>query len=86
MGMGCHFLLQGIFLTQGSNPCLLHLLHWQPGPLVPPGKPLAPDELSNSDLLLSGPPFPPVIPYTGPSSTLNFSELQSVPSPTDGFT
>ena len=28
-GMGCHFLLQGLFLTQGSNPCLLHLLHWQ---------------------------------------------------------
>ena len=28
-GAGCHFLLQGIFLTQGSNPCLLHLLHWQ---------------------------------------------------------
>ena len=26
-GVGCHFLLQGIFLTQGSNPCLLHLLH-----------------------------------------------------------
>ena len=25
-GIGCHFLLQGIFLTQGSN---LHLLHWQ---------------------------------------------------------
>ena len=24
--MGCHFLLQGIFPTQGSNP---HLLHWQ---------------------------------------------------------
>ena len=23
----CHFLLQGIFLTQGLNPCLLHLLH-----------------------------------------------------------
>ena len=23
--MGCHFLLQGIFPTQGSNP---HLLHW----------------------------------------------------------
>ena len=22
-------LLQGIFLTQGSNLCLLHLLHWQ---------------------------------------------------------
>ena len=27
--MGCHFLLQGIFLTQGSNLCLLSLLHWQ---------------------------------------------------------
>ena len=24
--VGCHFLLQGIFLTQGSNP---HFLHWQ---------------------------------------------------------
>ena len=24
-----HSLLQGIFLTQGSNPCLLCLLHWQ---------------------------------------------------------
>ena len=22
--VGCHFLLQGIFLTQGSNPHLLH--------------------------------------------------------------
>ena len=28
-GVGCHTLLQGIFLTQGSNPGLLHLLHWQ---------------------------------------------------------
>ena len=28
-GVGCYFLLQGIFLTQGSNPCLLSLLHWQ---------------------------------------------------------
>ena len=39
--MGCHALLQGIFPTQGSNPCLLHLLHWQAGslPLAPPGKP-----------------------------------------------
>ena len=25
-GVGCHFLLQRIFLTQGSNP---QLLHWQ---------------------------------------------------------
>ena len=29
-GVGCHFLLQGIFPTQGSNP---HLLHWQAGSL-----------------------------------------------------
>ena len=36
-GVGCHFLLQGIFLTQGSNPHLLCLLHWQAG-TVPPGK------------------------------------------------
>ena len=25
--VGCHSLFQGIFLTQGSNPCLLHLVH-----------------------------------------------------------
>ena len=31
MGVGCHLLLQGIFPTQGSNPCLLHLLRWQGG-------------------------------------------------------
>ena len=39
-GVGSHVLLQGIFLTQGSNPHLLHLLHWQAGslPLVPAGK------------------------------------------------
>ena len=37
----CHALLQRIFPTQGSNPRLLCLLHWQVGfsPLVPPGKP-----------------------------------------------
>ena len=28
-GVGCLFLLQGIFPTQGSNPRLLCLLHWQ---------------------------------------------------------
>ena len=41
-GVGCHFLLQRIFPIQGSNPNLLHLLHWRVGslPLVPPGKPV----------------------------------------------
>ena len=39
--MGCHFLLQGIFPTLGSNPCLLCLPHWQvdSSPWMPPGKP-----------------------------------------------
>ena len=40
-GVDCHFLLLGIFLTQGSNPCLLHLLYWLVGslPLALSGKP-----------------------------------------------
>ena len=40
-GMGCHFLLQGFFPTQGSNWALLCPLHWQADslPLAPPGKP-----------------------------------------------
>ena len=39
---GCHALLQGIFPTQWSNPCLLYLLHLQAGslPLASPGKPM----------------------------------------------
>ena len=39
-GVSCHFLLQGVFPTQGSS---LHwFLHWQVGslPLAPPGKPI----------------------------------------------
>ena len=31
----CHFLLQGIFPTRGSNPCLLGLLDWQVDSLPP---------------------------------------------------
>ena len=39
-GVGCHFLPEGIFLTQGLNSHLLHLLHWQAGSLLlaPPPK------------------------------------------------
>ena len=39
--VGCHFLLQKIFPTQGLNPHLFCLLHWQGGslPLAPPAKP-----------------------------------------------
>ena len=38
--MNGHLLLQGIFPTQGLNPCLLHLLRWQAGSLLlgPPGE------------------------------------------------
>ena len=40
-GVGCHFLLQGIFQTQGSNLHLLCLLQWQSDslPLASPRKP-----------------------------------------------
>ena len=40
-GVGCHFLFQGIFPTQGSNLCLLYLLYWQVASLPSelPGKP-----------------------------------------------
>ena len=39
--LDCRFLLQGIFLTQGLNPCLLYTLHWQADSLPTglPGKP-----------------------------------------------
>ena len=33
-GVGCHFLHQGIFLTQGSKLHLLHFLHWQADSLL----------------------------------------------------
>ena len=41
-GVGCHAIFQGILPTQGWNPSLLHLLHWQMGslPVGPPGKPV----------------------------------------------
>ena len=50
IGLGCHFLLQEIFLTQGSNPCLLH---WQVDSLPlsqSPRKPLSAMEVVNSFL------------------------------------
>ena len=44
-GVGCHFLFKEVFLTQGSNPCLLRLLHWQVGSL--PLRPLCPSPPNN---------------------------------------
>ena len=42
-GVCCHFLLQGIFPTPGSNPVHLCVLHWQAGslPLCQLGSPKA---------------------------------------------
>ena len=53
-GVGCHALLQGIFLTRGQNLHLSRLLHWQEGslPLVPPGKPQ--DEGKAANLRVAG--------------------------------
>ena len=41
LAVGCHFLLQGTFQTQQSNPRLLCLLYWQASSLslAPPVKP-----------------------------------------------
>ena len=52
---GLHFLLQGIFLTQGLNLFLLHLLHGPSGffNLVPFGKPFYSDHY---EMVESGPP------------------------------
>ena len=56
-GLGCHYLLQGIFSTQGSNPHLLHcrwilsLLNHLRSPLTP-GK-SAPQHTHTHEILLS---------------------------------
>ena len=55
-GVVSHFLLQGTFLTQGWNPGLLCLLHWQVGslplsPLGSPGSALSPNSSLSIELL-----------------------------------
>ena len=51
IGVGCHLLLRGIFPSQGSNPRLLLLLHWEVDslPLVLPTKSLL--HFSNFEVL-----------------------------------
>ena len=58
-GGGYHFLLQGILLTQGSNPCPLQLLHWQTSslPLCHLGSPRTILWVDVSSLLLTPPRF-----------------------------
>ena len=54
-GVGCRSLLLGIFLTQGSNPCLLHRSVGRFFTAEPPGNPCfivpSPQSLGNADLL-----------------------------------
>ena len=54
--MACHALRQGIFPTQGSNPGLLCVLHWQAGslPLSHPGSPTCQADLANNKLKALG--------------------------------
>ena len=49
-GLGYHFHLQGIFLTQELTPHLLRLLPWQASslPLVPPGSPSEHSVIANT--------------------------------------
>ena len=60
--VNCHFLLLGIFLTQGLN-LHLSLLHWQVGsvPLAPPGKPKYDD--NNGEINMIQMSFFPVNPF-----------------------
>ena len=68
-GVGCHALLQGVFLTQGSNQRLLSLLPWKPSslPLAQPGKlsltrdlQEIPNSLLKTEMRL---PYHPAIPH-----------------------
>ena len=54
-GVGYHVLLQGIFLTQGSNLHLLCLLNWQASslPLVPPAASLVTQTVKSQCLSLN---------------------------------
>ena len=82
--MGCYALLQRIFLTQGSNPCLLPLLHWQVDslPLAPPGKPKCPVKKKKKRLCILGlPQFPSVeLAHTTGKSSSDFSFPLWIPS------
>ena len=62
-GVGCHSLLQGIFLIQGLT---LHLLHWQTDSL-----PLS--HLGSPAFMSSSPNWPPVLLLQRPSQTSFFT-------------
>ena len=78
-GVGCHFLLQGIFPTQGLNPSLLHLLLWQTGSL-----PLAPPQFSHLVMSDSATPWTAAcqasLSITNSWSLPKLMSIESVPS------
>ena len=52
-GGRCHFLLEGVFPTQGWSLHLLHLLHWQAGslPVAQPRKPQGTSSAVSSNMV-----------------------------------
>ena len=60
-GVGRYFPLRGISPTQGSNPHLSRLLHWQAGslPLAPPGKPRSPVDPGSTPPIFTSPSLLP---------------------------
>ena len=66
IGMGCHFFLQGLFLTQGSSLCLLRLLH-RKADLLPPLRHLEEDRHRevNSQLSVLSPSYFLLLLHTG---------------------
>ena len=71
-GAGCHFPHQGIFPTQGSNPCLLCLLGRQLDslPLAPSGKPILLDAAAAAKSLHSCPTLCDPIDGSPPGSSI----------------
>ena len=69
-GVGCHFLLQGVFLIQELNLDLLCLLHWQADslPLAGPGKPIGSYDM----------PICPVVMYGCESWTIKKAKHQRI--------
>ena len=59
-GVGCHFLIQGIFPTQGANPAFLCLLHWQVDFFSPSISSVAQSCMTMCDPMECNPPGLPV--------------------------
>ena len=73
--VGCHFLLQGIFQTQGSNPCLLH---WQADSL-PLSHQGSPQKLAKTTFKICLAVFLKTKPYNPAISLLSIYEEKGAP-------